>query len=128
MPRPRTPLAKAEVAGAAVVNPERFKNRKGPKKARPIGVPYVGMKTAEKLVWNDLVKDMPWLNRAHRTLLRMACMWTARMDTAEFGVSATQALSSILSKLGATPVDETKVNHGDDEDEDESDKFFGRKR
>jgi hypothetical protein len=46
------------------------------------------------------------------------------MDDAEFGVSATQALSSILSKLGATPVDETKVNHGGEEDEDPADEFF----
>ncbi|GAA0715266.1 hypothetical protein [Dokdonella soli] len=46
------------------------------------------------------------------------------MDEAEFGVSATQALSSILSKLGATPVDETKVNHDDGEEEDPLDRFF----
>ena len=39
-------------------------------------------------------------------------------------VSALQALGSLLSKLGATPVDETKVNHGGDEDEDPDEKFF----
>ena len=45
---------------------------------------------------------------------------------AEFGVSATQALSSILSKLAATPVDETKVTMPDGDDSDPADKFFGR--
>jgi hypothetical protein len=70
------------------------------------------------------------LNSGHRVLLRLACQLSARLDTGdgkggEMGVSAAQALSSVLSKLGATPVDETKVMHGGD-DEDEDDEFFGR--
>jgi hypothetical protein len=44
----------------------------------------------------------------------------------DFGVNATQALSSLLSKLGATPVDETKVNHADGDEEEPESKFFGR--
>lgn len=126
MPRPRTPLAKAKASGAEIIHPERFAGRKGPKKPRPVGEPYAGMSANEKKVWVELRADLPWLNSSHRTLLRLACYWTARMDTKDFGVSATQALSSILSKLGATPVDETKVNHGDDEDEDPADEFFTR--
>ena len=70
---------------------------------------------------------MPWLNSSHRVLVRLACIWIAKMDDKDFGVSATQALSSILSKLGATPVDETKVGHGGNEEEDPEDKFFARK-
>jgi hypothetical protein len=35
-------------------------------------------------------------------------------------------LSAILSKLGATPVDETRVTAPSEDDEDPSDKFFGR--
>jgi len=37
-----------------------------------------------------------------------------------------QALGAALSKLGATPTDETKVNHGGEGDEDPDDEFFGR--
>jgi len=84
------------------------------------------MSAKEKKAWIEFRAELPWLTSSHRTLLRLACMWTARMDSAEFGVSATQALSSILSKLGATPVDETKVNHASDEDEDPTDEFFGK--
>ncbi|WP_230585417.1 hypothetical protein [Bordetella hinzii] len=84
------------------------------------------MTDEQKVAWEEYRAELPWLNSSHRPLLRLACIWTARMDDADFGVSATQALSSILSKLGATPVDETKVNHGDDEEEDPADKFFGR--
>ena len=83
------------------------------------------MTDAQKAVWSEMVGDMPWLNSSHRVLLRLACYHAARLDEGgDFGVSATQALSSILSKLGATPVDETKVNHGGDGEEDPADQYF----
>lgn len=126
MARPRLPAAKAKASGAAVHNPARFAGRKAPKASRPIGEPYAAMTEAQKACWVEMVGDMPWLHSAHRVLLRLACYHAARLDTdPEFGVSATQALSSILSKLGATPVDETKVAHGDgDESEDPAEAFF----
>jgi hypothetical protein len=63
---------------------------------------------------------MPWLNASHRILLRLACYHAARLDEdGEFGVSATQALSSLLSKLGATPVDESKVSPVDGNDDND---------
>lgn len=126
MARSRTPAAKAEAAGRTLVNPGRFKDRKGPKNTRPVGRPYAGMKPGEIKYWNELVAELPWLHSGHRVLLRMACQLAARMDGKDFGVSAAQALSSILSKLGATPVDETKVVHGGGEDEDPGEGFFGR--
>jgi hypothetical protein len=126
MARPRLPASKAEVSGAAVHDPGRFKDRKAPKGIRPLGEPYLKMTDEQKVAWEEYRAELPWLNSSHRPLLRLACIWTARMDDADFGVSATQALSSILSKLGATPVDETKVNHGDGEEEDPADKFFSR--
>lgn len=126
MARNRTPQSKAEVSGAALNHPGRFKDRKAPKNVKPVGEPYLRMTDAQKECWYELAGEMPWLNSAHRVLLRLACYHAARLDEGgDFGVSATQALSSILSKLGATPVDETKVTHGDDED-DEDEKFFGR--
>lgn len=124
MARPRLPAAKAEASGAAIKNAGRFKDRKAPKGTRALGEPYLKMTDAQKDAWADFRADLPWLNSSHRTLVRLACILTARMDDAEFGVSASQALSSILSKLGATPVDETKVNHDPGEEEEPEDKFF----
>jgi hypothetical protein len=126
MPRPRLPQAKAEVSGAIIKDAGRFADRQGPKRPRPLGDAYLKMTDAQKEAWEEYRAELPWLNSSHRPLLRLACIWTAKMDDAEFGVSATQALSSILSKLGATPVDETKVNHGDEAEDDPSDRFFGR--
>ncbi len=125
MANPRTPAAKAKVSGAAAKNPKRHKDRKTPKKARPIGPPYKGMTKAQIAVWREQVENMPWLHAGHRLLLRQVCILGARMETdPEMGVSAMQALGSLLSKLGATPVDETKVNHGEGEDDDPDEKFF----
>lgn len=126
MPRQRLPQEKAEASGAKLHNPARFEGRKGPKRKRPLGEPYAKMTDGQKVAWAELQSELPWLSSASRTLVRLACMYIARLDEeGEIGVQAASALSSILSKLGATPVDETKVNHGDEEDEDPADKFFG---
>ena len=125
MPRPRLVQSKAEASGAVLHNPKRFKDRKTPKTRRPLGEPYVRMTDEQKVAWAELQHEMPWLSSAHRPLVRLACMYLARLDAeGEIGVPSATALSSILSKLGATPVDETKVNHAEDEDEDPTDKFF----
>ena len=123
MSNPRLPALKAEVTGAAVKNPGRHADRKKPRGTRAIGEPYKTMSDAEQAQWYEFVQDLPWLNSSHRVLLKLACRLTCQMDEAEFGVSKAQALSSILSKLAATPVDETKVSAPDDEDE--PDEFFG---
>jgi hypothetical protein len=125
MPRPRLPMAKAEASGAIAKNAGRFRDRKAPKRTRPVGEPYAKMNEIERGYWAEFVQELPWLHSGHRVMLRMACQLSARMDEgSEMGVSAMQALSAMLSKLGATPTDETKVTQPDDEDED--DEFFGK--
>lgn len=126
MARPRLPTAKAQATGANIKNPGRFKDRKGPKNVRPLGKPYAGMSPIELEYWKEFEAELPWLHSGHRVLVRMACRLSARLDDEEFGVSAAQALSSVLSKLGATPVDESKVAHGGGEEEDPAEEFFGR--
>jgi hypothetical protein len=126
MARGRLPAEKAAASGAAIKNPQRFQDRKAPKRTRPVGEPYANMTDDQKAAWEEFRYELPWLNSGHRALLRLVCILTARMNDPEFGVSAMHALSSALSKLGATPVDETKVNHGGDEEEDSTNKFFTR--
>ena len=127
MARPRLPAMKAQVSGAALKDPARFKNRKAPPTPRAVGSAYKGMTPDQVEVWEECAANMPWLNAGHRLLLRQVCILSARMATdPEMGVSALQALGAALSKLGATPTDETKVNHADEGEEDPADEFFGR--
>lgn len=124
MSNPRLPAMKAEVSGAAIKNPGRHADRKRPTGMRAIGEPYKAMSDAEIEQWHEFVRDLPWLNSSHRVLLKLACRLTCQMDDGDFGVSKAQALGSILSKLAATPVDETKVSAPDDGDDDPSDRYF----
>lgn len=126
MARLRLPQAKAEVSGASLVNAGRFKDRKAPTGTRPIGEPYVRMTPEQQEAWGEMVSEMPWLNSSHRRLLRVASIISARLDDPNIGINQLQTLSAVLSKLGATPVDETRVSVPDGDDSDPADRFFGR--
>jgi len=125
MPKPRLPQDKAEVSGAAAKNPDRFKDRKKPPRTRPLGDPYATMTDDQIVHWYEFKNDLPWLNSSHRQLVRLACTLAARVDNPKCGIQAMQALSTVLSKLGATPTDETKINYDpSDSTEDPTDEFF----
>jgi len=105
-------------------DPARFKDRKEPANPNPIGAPYRGMTPAQVKVWNECAENMPWLNASHRLLLCQVSILAARMETdQEVGVSAMHALTTMLSKLGATSMDESKVDHPQGE-EDQDERFF----
>lgn len=125
MARPRLPASKAEVSGSALKDAGRFKDRKAPKGTRGLGEPYKMMSEAEQAAWHEFAAELPWLNSSHRALLQLACRLRARLNTdPDMGVNAMQAYSAILSKLAATPVDETKVSHGEEAEADPADSYF----
>jgi len=82
------------------------------------------MTAVEQRYWAEFIVGLPWLNSRHRVLLRVACQLSAKIDRGELGVTAARALSMILSKLGATPVDEARVTQAGDEDNDPAEEFF----
>jgi hypothetical protein len=123
MPNPRLPVDKAKALGSDIAHPGRHASRSKPRGTRHIGEPYKTMSDGEQEQWHEFVRDLPWLNSSHRVVLKLACRLTCQMDDGDFGVSKAQALGSILSKLGATPADESKVSAPDDEEE--ADEFFG---
>lgn len=126
MANPRQPAIKALVSGAAQKNPKRHADRKLPKGTRAIGEPYAAMTLEQRQAWAAFTAELPWLNSSHRPLLQVACILRTRMGDPEVGVNQIQTYSAVLSKLGATPVDETKVSVPDGDDEDPADRFFGR--
>lgn len=125
MANPRLPAMKAEVTGAAAKNAGRYADRKAPKGTRPLGEPYKAMTESQREAWNEFRDELPWLNSSHRALLQVACVLRARLNNEpDMGVNALQAYSAVLSKLAATPVDETKVNYGGEEETDPADRYF----
>ena len=117
--------AKAKASGAELIHAGRFKDRKTSKRTRALGEPYAGMTDSQREAWRQLAYDIPWLNSSHRPLVRVAACVNAQFDEGQkVSISAMQLLVSTLSKLGATPVDETRVRHDDGDDESTEDKFF----
>jgi hypothetical protein len=125
MARNRTPNAKAAVSGAALKNPQRYRDRTV-HHLGGIGEPFEKMTPYQVEAWHELRRDLPWLRVNHRQIVHLACVLIAQMRESELGVAGMHALSSILSKLGATPVDESRVRAGGDDEGDPADRFFGK--
>lgn len=121
MPAHRLPVDVAAVTGKADRSPGRHAGRSKPKGTRALGGPYKKMNEAEQAQWHEFARDLPWLNSSHRVILRLACKLTVALDEDDVGVNKMQTLSAVLSKLGATPSDESKVSAPEEE---EADEFF----
>lgn len=123
----RTPTAKALITGAAQLHPDRFRDRlAGRNDRRPLGDPPARLTPAQADAWREFDRDLPWLARQHRAIVGLACRMQSKIeDESWWGVSALSAYSAILSKLGATPVDESRIAMPVDADEDADERFFG---
>jgi len=117
LPRPRTPIAKAKAIGADVIHAGRYADRKAQKSPK-LGKPSPHLKDGGITAWEAFKRELPWLTEGHRPLVEVASVLRGRMfDNDEIGVSALSLLQVCLSKLGATPTDESKLNIGDDDDD-----------
>lgn len=122
MAAPRTPAAKAKVTGAAGKNPQRHRDRKEPKSS-PLGKPSAFLDDHGKSAWEGFKRELPWLMESDRALVEIAASVRGRLLAGEdVGVTALSMLQSILSKMGASPADRTKVMAPDDDEEE--DEFF----
>lgn len=124
MPAPRTPVAKASVSGAAVKNPQRHKDRKEPK-AAALGKPSPFLDEFGVKAWEGFKQELPWLAESDRALVEIASSVRGRLLSGEdVGITALSMLQSILSKMGASPADRSKVMVGDGEETDPTDSYF----
>lgn len=127
MPR-RKPIDRLLTEGAHLKNPGRFRGRRRPSPARPVGQPYAGMNDVECRYWRELTVGCPWITARHRVLLRLTCSLAARIEAGELtGMTAMRTLTGLLAKLGATPTDESKAAPaGEPDDSDPAERFFSR--
>lgn len=113
MARSRTPTAKAAITGAAKKNPQRQK-KKTVVKTPPVGNPPAWLSKEAKAAWKLFQKELPWLKENHRAFMEAICVLRGKLMSKE-GLSATQTTTyqAMLSKLGATPADESKILSGE---------------
>jgi hypothetical protein len=118
--RQRIPLAKAEATGRTKVNPARFKDRKEPQSKR-LGKPSSTLNRKEVQAWHCFVYEAPWLVESDRALLEVACILRVKHHATKRGsLNETGAFLRVLSKLGMTPVDRSRVMVTDGNDNETS--------
>jgi hypothetical protein len=124
LPRPRTPLAKAKATGQDIIHSTRFRNRKEPESAGPLGPPPAWLKKPAADAWEAFDDELPWLNRSHRCIVGIASVARAELAAGCADTRMLNLLRQTLGQLGATPADSTKITMPDDNVEDSSDKYF----
>lgn len=122
MVNPRTPAAKAEATGAAIKNPGRHAARKDPP-GRPLGEPATFLDEFGRQAWEGFKRELPWLMESDRAVLEVCAQVRGLLlSGGDVGVTKLSMYQSMLSKLGATPADRTRISAPDDSDEDDA--FF----
>lgn len=122
MPNPRTPAAKAKVTGAAAKNPQRHADRVEPQ-GSPLGDAPAFLDEFGRSSWEGFKRELPWLMESDRAVMEVCAQVRGLLLAGEdVGVTKLSMYQSMLSKLGATPADRTRISAP--EQQQEEDEFF----
>ena len=122
--RPRLPQEVAKITGAATVNAGRYKNRSTPK-VRSLGPPPKRYCEDKAAIWNEFNDDFPWLGRSDRRLVGLAVDMQHQIETQDdLPVAVYAQMRLLLSSMGGTPVDRSKVMMREEESADPADEFL----
>lgn len=115
MPTPRKSLSQLAVSGTLGKNLGRYQSRIAaqPNFIRPVGKAPPHLTPGERAVWAELVRAAPpgLLQRSDRLVLEVLSKLVVRMRTSSDPKSSElNSLVNVLTKMGLTPVDRTKLN------------------
>lgn len=124
MARPRLPEKVAKTIGANIKDPQRFRGRVEPK-VKSLGPAPKRFTPDQVEIWNEFNDDFPWLGRSDRRVVGLAVMLQHVIDTdPDCPVAVFAQMRMLLSAMGGTPVDRSKVQTSDDEGEDPADEYL----
>jgi hypothetical protein len=120
----RTPLAKAKATGRTYHDAKRFKDRREPA-SRPLGKPSPHLDDLQRQVWEAFRREVTWLTEADRTTVEAASilramLWAGGCDQ----VKIIGKLTPLLSRMGATPADRSRVHVPKDQEASPEDEFL----
>jgi phage terminase small subunit len=118
MPRPRTPLGKAELTGQAAKHPDRFRKRSEPA-AEPVGPPPAYLSPDAKRAWREFCAEWPWVTRADRKALGVICALWEVIERGDAGVNEMKEFRLQCSAFGGNPTTRTKIYQPKGEAEDD---------
>ncbi len=105
----RKPKAHAEITGAAMKNPKRYRGWADPAPTE-LGAPPNRLSEDERLAWDELATELPWLARSDRKLIEITVKLIARLRrNPEMGLNGLAQLRLCLQALGATPSDRSRI-------------------
>jgi hypothetical protein len=80
---------------------------------------------AQVEIWDEFNEDFPWLGRSDRRVVGLAVMLQHMIDTdPDCPVAVFAQMRMLLSSMGGTPVDRSKVQAPEEESEDPADAFL----
>ena len=111
MSRPRKPTAELENSGAFEKNPSRALARSNePANVPDLGNPPTCLSKDEKRIWKECRRIAPWITAADAYALESVCRLVVKMRTGAMKSADYSVLRSLLSALGLTPGDRSKVS------------------
>jgi len=125
MAKPRLPEQVASVTGADKRSPGRFVGRKSPK-VLSLGNAPKSFTPDQIEIWDEFNADFPWLGRSDRRVVGLAVILQSEIDDPEVDtpVAVFAQMRMLLSSMGGTPVDRSKVSAPDDDEADPTDEFL----
>lgn len=121
MPNHRTPVAKAKVTGAAIKDPGRHAERSEPA-GKSLGEASGFLDEHGQRAWEGFKRELPWLMESDRPIVEVCSIVRGELLSGDdVGVTRLSMYQSMLSKLGATPADRSRILM---QDEEEADEFF----
>ena len=129
MARPRTPLGKAELTGAAAHDPQRFRDRSEPE-TTTIGPPPSWLSAVGKRAWRNFCKRWPWVTSGDEDALAALCKMHEVIETtpaADIKVGMYAAYRQAVNDFGGTPTTRSKVYAPKAEEEDDPFAVFDKR-
>jgi hypothetical protein len=124
MTRNRLPVEVASITGSDKRSPGRFKGRSAPV-VKSLGPAPKRFNAAQIEIWDEFNADFPWLGRSDRRLVGLAVRLQHTIDTdPDCPVAVFAQMRMLLSAMGGTPVDRSKVSAPNKEIEDPADEFL----
>jgi len=121
--RPRLPQEVAKVTGAIAKNAGRFSDRATPK-VKSLGSAPKSFDADQIEIWDEFNADFPWLGRSDRRVVGLAVILQSEINKGDAPVAVFAQMRMLLSSMGGTPVDRSKVQAPEDDDADPSDEFL----
>ena len=114
MPKRRKTLAELDKSGTLRHNLSKYQGRINALAivSAPIGAAPRHLPALERSIWAETVRIAPpnLLTKSDRVIVEVVVRLIAKMRTSEYKTSDLNALSSVLAKIGLSPLDRVKMS------------------